>query len=117
MGDMAKAEEHRTSVRTIYEVVLSIHVTEDADVEPGELEAAAEAVLDAVQREVPTVAFGPVASVDFNTLEIEILCQLEAENPEDLHSNAARVSAVMLEAANAFEYSASSIHRLEPALA
>lgn len=109
--------EHKTTVVTLYEVGVTIHGAAHYEPEHGELEATAEAVREAVVEHLPLVAEGPVAIVDLDACDIEIDCTISAHTPEELHEKVARVSAVMLETANSFEYSSSSTHRLEPALA
>jgi hypothetical protein len=98
-----------------FQTVLTI-VTDD-ETAPGELEAAAEVVLRAVQRGAAFVALGAVASVDFARGAIEVECTLCGETPDEIHGKSVRVLDIMLEAANTFEYESSSTHRLEAALA
>jgi hypothetical protein len=99
-----------------YDVVLSV-VAEADQVVPGELEATAEVILSAVQREAAFVALGPVVSVNFEESSIEVGCTICGDDAEELHGKVARVFRVMLEAANGFEYQGSTTHRLEPVLA
>jgi hypothetical protein len=97
-----------------FQVVLSI--TAEAEAPADALEAAAEVVLRAVERDAAFVALGPIVSVDFNDAEIEVECTVGGESPDDIHGKCARITQVMLEAANAFEYTGSSTQRLEPAV-
>ena len=98
-----------------FQIVLEIAASDE--VEPDVLEAATQAVFEAVQRNAAFVALGPVVSCDFSRGEIEIGCHISAETPEDLHAKVARISQVMLDAANSFEYEGSTTKKLEPALA
>lgn len=103
------------TAKPAFQVVLSV-VAETA-AEPAELEAIAEVVLEAVQKEAAFVALGPVVSVNFEDSSIEIDCTVCGDSAEDVHTQVARTLDVMLEAANEFEYQGSTTHRLEPAVA
>jgi hypothetical protein len=93
-----------------------LYVQTEEDVAPDELEATAEAVLRGVQKNAVFVALGPVVSVDFEESRIELDCTVCGETSDDVHAKMARISDVMLESANGFEYQGSSSAKLEPAL-
>jgi hypothetical protein len=95
-----------------FQIVLNIVGHEG--IMPEELEATAEAVLEGVEQEAAFVALGPVVSVDFARRAIEIECHVAAETPEAVHTKMARITEVMLEAANSFEYDGSTARKLEP---
>jgi len=77
----------------------------------GELEATAEAVLEAVRSEAAFVAFGAVVSLDLERASIELFCSVCGENPDEIHNKVARIVDVMLAAANRFEYESSATQR------
>jgi hypothetical protein len=95
-----------------FQIVLDIVGNEG--IEPDELEATAEAVLEAVERHAAFVALGPVVSVDFARRAIEIECHVTGATAEAVHAKMARITDVMLEAANSFEYEGSTARKLEP---
>ena len=97
---------------TEFQVVLEIATTDE--IERDALEAIAEAVLEDVERHAAFVALGPVVSVDFSRRGIAIECHVSGENADDIHAKMARVTDVMLEAANSFEYDGSTAKKLEP---
>ena len=98
-----------------FQIILRIYAQEEPL--PGEVEATAEVVRDAVVRDAASFALGPVVTADFSEpTELELECTVEG-TPEDVHEKTARIVRVMLEAANGFEYQGSTTERLpEPAL-
>ena len=96
-----------------YEVNLSITPAAGENIDGDELEATAEAVLEAVRSEAAFVALGAVVSLDLATSSIHLFCNVCADNPDDLHNRVARISDVMLNAANRFEYRSSATLRGE----
>ena len=68
--------------------------------EPDMLDQLADACLDALHREAPFVALGPVASVDYERCAVEIECtiQSEAADDSDLEAKMQRVKDVMRDA-------------------
>ena len=95
-----------------FQVVLDIVGYEG--IEPEELEATAEAVLEEVERQAAFVALGPVVSADFVRRAIEIECHVTGDTAETVYAQMARIVNVMLEAANSFEYEGSTAKKLEP---
>jgi hypothetical protein len=98
---------------TTYEVNLSITPSLGETVRDAELEATADAVLEAVRREVAFLALGAVITLDLVTNSIDLFCNVAAENPDELHSKVARIFDVMLNSANRFEYRSSATQRGE----
>jgi hypothetical protein len=98
-----------------FQVVLTIVAEEEPA--PGELEAAAEVVLAALQRKAASIAMGPVVSVNFERSSVEAECTVSGEGADEVHGKIARIFDVMLAAANSFEYYSSKTERLELALA
>jgi hypothetical protein len=96
-----------------YEVNLSITPQPGETVEDVELEATAEAVLEAVRKEAAFVALGAVVSLDLTTSSIELFCNVTGDNPDEIHNKVARIFDVMLDAANRFEYQSSATQRGE----
>jgi hypothetical protein len=101
-------------LRDVTEFQIVLEIVGQEGVEPDELEATAEAVLEGVERHTAFVALGPVVSVDFSRRAIEIECHVAGENSDDVHSKMARIMEVMLDAANSFEYEGSTAKKLEP---
>ena len=95
-----------------YEVELSIIAASSYNLEEGEIDATADVVLEAVRASTAFIALGAVVSLDLEAESIELFCNVSAESPDDLHAKVARISDVMLEAANGFEYRASATQRL-----
>lgn len=93
-----------------YQVHLSISARRE--LEPGELEATAESVLDCLYRRAPFVALGLVVSANEDHRDIEVGCTVTAGGPEELHEKVGNLIEIMLEDANAFEYRASSTEKL-----
>jgi hypothetical protein len=94
-----------------FQVVLEIVGNEGIEAE--ELEATAEAVLDGVEREAAFIALGPVVSVDFSRRAIEVECHVAGETADDVHTKMARITDVMLDVGNSFEYEGSTAKKLE----
>jgi hypothetical protein len=94
-----------------YDANLSITASAGENVAEDELEATAEAVLEAVRREAAFVALGAVVSLDLTTGSIELFCNVMGDNPDELHNKLARIFDVMLNAANRFEYQSSATQR------
>ena len=99
-----------------YQVIIEIVSIEP--LEDGELEAVATAVVEALHREQPFIALGPVATLDFENESIEILSTVPAANQDEVHMGMSKITDAMLRAANSFEYTGTSVRRvLEPAVA
>lgn len=99
-----------------FQVILRIYAQDEPL--PGEVEATAEVVREAVVRDAAAFAAGPVVAATFTeTPELELECTVEG-TPEDVHEKTAHILLIMLEAANGFEYRGSTTERLpEPVLA
>ena len=108
MSDAGKADVNKVPT---YEVVFKVNsigsVTEDG------LEATTNAVMEALHRDAAFIALGPVASLDFANGGIEVLCTVASDSPDALHSTMSRLSGIILDAANAFEYQGTTTHKLE----
>ncbi len=100
---------------TRYEVILEI--VADVPMDSDELDATAEALFEGVLRDAAFVALGPVVSVDHARGLIEVECTVTGGSSEDVHEKMARITHVMLESANSFEYQSSTAKKLEPAVA
>jgi hypothetical protein len=98
-----------------FQLILRTYAQEDPL--PGEVEATAEAVREAIVHDAPSFVSGPVVSAVFSEpAELELECTVEG-TPEDVHEKTRHILQVMLEAANGFEYQGSTTERLpEPAL-
>ena len=96
-----------------FAVELSIRPDADTTLEEGELEATADAVLEAVRQKAAFIAVGAVISLELTSDTIELYCNVAADGPDQLHVQVARISDVMLEAANEFEYASGTTTRLE----
>ena len=101
------------TTRLSFSVILRLSAQDEAA--PGVLEATAEAILEALHRDAPFVAIGPVMSVDLVKRIVEAECTVYAV-PEDLHVQINRIMQVMLDAAESFEYQGSSTERIESAV-
>jgi|SRR5579862_935776 len=100
----------KTTMLPTYQVLSSIWANHElAD---GELEATMEAVLDALHRHATFVALGPVVTANEGERVIEVECSVMAERPEDIHEKVGRITQIMLDAANAFEYRGSTTVKL-----
>lgn len=97
----------------LFEIELSIAPEPDSEVEEGELEAAADVVLEAIRREGAFVALGAVVSLDLSASSIELFCNVSGDRRDELHGKVARLFDIMLHAANGFVYGSSATQRLE----
>jgi hypothetical protein len=104
---------HEMTETPLFEVQLSISAESPSKLVEGELEGAADAVLEAVRAKAAFTALGAVVSLELGQGGISLFCNIAAAGPDELHSKVARILDVMLEAANGFEYQASATQRLD----